>query len=527
MRLFPYCVLLLALTCLVLPAQEAQVAAPSTAAVPRRAVVDVERLDGAIAAAREAWNVPGLAVAIVADGKVVLARGYGVRKLGQPDAVDADTLFAIASNTKAFTAAAVCMLQEDQKLKLGDRVRQHLPWMEMYSPYVTAELRVDDLLCHRSGLGTFSGDLLWWGTRYSPEQVLRRVRYLPPAGPFRAHYGYSNLMFLAAGEVVATASGMSWSEFIQRRILEPLQMTRTQTSVRQLEGMENVATPHKSKLQEVVPIEWYNWDTMAAAGGIISSANDMSRWLRVQLDRGRIDDQRRLFSAASSHRMWSPYTVIPVSPASLRRNPETHFRAYGLGWALADYKGRKTVSHGGGYDGMYSRVVLVPEEKLGIVVLTNSMTGISSAICNQVLDEYLGGSKRDWSAEGLKRDSEHRQEFYDLIRKTTTPKFADTSPSRNREAYAGRYRSQLYGDATVTIEGEGLVLRLLPNRDLVADLRHLQFDTYTVHWRREFAWFGGGTAHFVMNADGQFSQIELDIPNDDLWFYELKLNRVK
>lgn len=489
--------------------------------------VDLQAIDSFIAKAREDWKVPGLAVAIVSDGKVVHAKGYGVRELGKDAAVDADTVFAIASNTKAFTAAAVAMLQEDGKLDWKDPVRKHLPWLELYDPWVSAEIRVEDLLCHRSGLGTFSGDLLWWGTPYSPKQVLLRARHLQPAGSFRSHYGYSNLMFLAAGEVIAASSGKSWPEFVKQRILDPLGMNRSVTSIRNLEELGNVATPHKPKPDGVHPIPWYNWDTMAAAGGIISSVNDMSKWMLVQLNRGRISEDRRLFSEASSHRMWSPQTIIPVSQSSLKRNPTTHFRAYGLGWSLADFKGRKTVSHGGGYDGMYSRVLMVPKEKLGVVVLTNSMTGISTAIANHIVDEYLGGAKRDWSAEGLKRDTEGRKEFYERIQKTITPAAVGTKPSRGLDAYTGRFTSDLYGDVTVTKEGEGLVLRLLPNKDLVADLKHLHYDTFVIGWRQEFAWFGSGTAQFVMSSRGKFDEIRLDVPNDDLWFYELKLMRSK
>lgn len=513
----PFLALLIALPCL----------AQDKAATP-----NLSELDAFIANARSEWNVPGLAVAIVKDGKVVHAKGYGIRELGKDAAVDADTLFAIASNTKAFTAAAVAILKEEGKLKWDDRVQAHLPWLQLYDSYVSAELRIEDLLCHRSGLGTFSGDLLWWGTPYTPEDVLRRAKHLKPAGPFRSHYGYSNLMFLAAGEVVATASGKPWAEFVKERILTPVGMTRTVTSTDDLAEMDNVASPHKPKPDSIDVIPWYNWDTMAAAGGIISSVNDMSKWLIVQMNHGELPpresqpaDKRRLFSTDSTRLMWSPHTIIPVSKSSRKRYPSTHFRAYGLGWSLADYKGRKTVSHGGGYDGMYSRVVMVPEEKLGIVVLTNSMTGISTAIANTVADKYLGGATRDWSGEGLKRDIGGRKSFYEKIQKVTTPKAVGTKPSRAMDAYTGTYTSKLYGDATVSREGEQLLLRLLPNKDLVADLSHLHYDTFAIQWRTESAWFGGGTAQFIMDSNGEMQEIRLDVPNDDLWFYELELKR--
>ena len=485
----------------------------------------VTELSQRIEKARAEWAVPGLAVAIVKDSEVLLSGGFGVRELAKPEPIDSDTLFAIASNSKAFTATALAILEEEGKLQWNDRVQTHLPWLQLYDPYVSAELRVDDLLCHRSGLGTFSGDLLWWGTPYSPEDVLKRTKHLPAQGPFRAHYGYSNLMFLAAGEVIRHTSQVSWQEFVRQRILDPLEMTRTVTSIRDLDAKGNFASPHKPTLDAVKPIAWYNWDTMAAAGGLISSSNDMAKWLRVQLDRGQLSEGRRLFSEASSRRMWSPHTIIPMSEAAQKRSPTIHFRAYGLGWNLADYKGRLTVSHGGGYDGMYSHVLLVPEERLGIVVLTNSMTGLPSSLATTLADEFLGGEKTDWLTAALERDRSDRGAFYNRIKETITPQAEGAATVRALEAYAGTFHCPLYGEATVALEGDGLVLRLLPNPELVADLTHLHYDTWTIHWRKEFAWFAEGTVQFVPDAHGTFQDLRLNVPNDDLWFDELKLHR--
>lgn len=489
-----------------------------------QAPVDVARLDAYIAQAQQAWPVPGLAVAIVKDGEVVLEKGYGVREVGTSEPVDAHTLFAIASNTKAFTAAALAMLVDEGKLSWDDPVHKHLPYFELYDPYVSAEMRVRDLLSHRSGLGTFSGDLLWYGTGYTAEDVVRRARHLEQAGPFRGHYGYSNLMFIAAGEVVRAVSGQAWPDFVEARILEPLGMDRTVTSVRDLERVRNVATPHRPTPTSVDAIEWYNWDPMAAAGGIISSVHDMTRWLRLQLGRGALGETR-LFSEATSHEMWTPHTPIRISMAAQARNPYTHFRAYGLGWVLHDYRGRKVVSHGGGYDGMYSQTVLVPEEGLGIIVLTNSMTGIAGAITNRIVDAYLGAPERDWSAEMVTQDAEGRRQFWDRIARAERERVPGTAPSLALEAYAGTYGGPMYGDATVSLEDGRLVLRLLPNADLVADLTHLHYDTFVVDWRKEFAWFDKGTAQFILDATGKVVEMKLDVPNDDLWFHELEFVR--
>jgi len=475
---------------------------------------------------RAAWDVPGLAVAVVHQGQVVLSAGFGLREQGQPEPVDGGTVFAIASNTKAFTAAAICMLEDDGRLRRDDRVHQHLPWLMLSEQWASADLRIDDLLCHRSGLATFSGDLLLWGTPYTPEDVLRRMRHLPIRNRFRAEYGYSNLMFLAAGEVIRSASGQTWSEFVRQRILQPLGMQRTALSTSELPRLGNAATPHKTSEAGDSPIPWVNWDTMAAAGGVISCADDMSKWLLLQLRRGELEDGGRLFSQAASHRMWSPHTVIPVSEASRERIPSTHFRSCGLGWMLADYRGRQTVGHGGGYDGMYSQVLMVPEERLGVVVLTNSMTGLPQALCMTIVDQFLGGPTQDWLSEGLKRDRDGRREFAARIAAAVKSKATDTRPSHPLEAYTGAWRCPLYGDASIVEENGRLVLRLLPNPELIAELEHLHYDTFVIRWRKTFAWFAEGTIQFVPDADGIFQDLRLNVPNDDLWFDELQLRRI-
>lgn len=519
-RLLPLCLCLaLALTSL---AQE-QIVAPSTPPAKQATIADLESY---VETTRQQWQVPGLAIAIVKDDQVVLSKGFGNRKSGSPETVDQHTLFAIASNSKAFTSAALAILVDEGKLKWDDRVTQHLPWFRLHDELATREIRVNDLLCHRSGLGTFSGDLLWWGTDYTPKQVLQRAAELEPASSFRSAYGYSNLMFLAAGEVINAVSGQSWPEFVRDRILRPLEMNRSTTSVRDLVSLDNYATPHKTHLDRSQPIPWMNWDAMAAAGGVISSADDMSRWLRLQLRQGDLDGTKRVFSAAASHEMWQSYTPIKLSSTPSQRFPSTHFRAYGLGWALSDYQGMKVVGHGGGYDGMYSQVLMVPEKKLGVVVLTNSMTSISSLLAYRVLDVLLDGDKKDWSTENLAQFRKSREDFAARITKITTPAVAGTKPSHPLNEYAAKFRCPMYGDATVSLEGEQLVLRLLPYPALVAELKHLHYDTFEIHWRNEFAWFEGGTAHFVADARGKFQRLELDVPNDDLWFHELKLQRI-
>ncbi len=490
----------------------------------RSTASDLRALDAYIEAARATWNVPGLAVAIVHDDEIVLAKGYGVRDLEAGGAVDGDTLFAIASNTKAFTAAAMAVLVDEGKLHWDDRVVDRLPYFRLYDSYTTNEMRLRDLLCHRSGLGTFSGDLLWYGTPYSAEEVVRRARFLKPAGPFRAHYGYSNILFIAAGEVIAAVSGQSWSDFVRSRFLEPLGMNRTVTSVVGLKDMDNIATPHGEWQGLATTFAWQPWDSMAAAGGLISSVNDMTRWLRLQLGGGEIDG-RRFLSAESLQAMREAHTPMPLSATQRARFPSTHFRAYALGWALMDFEGRKIVHHSGGFDGMFSRVALVPEEGLGLVVLSNSMTGLPSALTYRILDTFLRDEPRDWSATLLESETRNRKRIRIRRERAERERIQGTSPSLDLEGYAGIYASEMYGQVGVDLDSGALVLRFVPNPDLVADLSHLHYDTFVVEWRRPFPWFGKGTIQFILDAKGSVSQIKIDIPNDDFWFDELELFR--
>lgn len=485
-----------------------------------------EGLDRYIADAREAWDVPGLAVAIVHDGKVVLAEGYGVRSLDAGGDVDANTLFAIASNSKAFTAAALAILVDEGKMSWDDRVQDHIPWFQVYDPWVSAEMRIRDLLSHRSGLGTYSGDLLWYGTPYDAEEVIRRARFVPQAGPFRASYGYSNLMFIAAGLVIEEVSGQSWQDFIRTRFLQPLRMDRTVVSTTALSSTDNVATPHGDRGGELRTFQWYNWDAMAAAGGIISSVEDMTHWLQLQLNRGELGG-RTYFSDDASRTMWTPHNNFYVSAGYQESYPSTHFRGYGLGWSLMDYRGRMVASHGGGYDGMFSRVALVPDEGLGLVILTNSMTGISTPLMYRILDAYLGGEEQDWSAEALDRSRSSLIPEERTWLRWEEDRKQGTSPSLAPAELAGRYTGPMYGDATVAVEDGGLVLRVEPNPDLVGDLSHWHDDVWRVTWRYDFAWFGDGLVQFVPDHEGTVQEMRIDVPNGDLWFHELELKRVE
>jgi CubicO group peptidase (beta-lactamase class C family) len=472
------------------------------------------------------WNVPGMAIAIVKDDKDVFAKGYGVRAIGKPERVDENTLFAIASNSKAFTTAALAILVDEGKLKWDDKVSQYLPEFQLSDPYVTRELTVRDLVTHRSGLDTFSGDLLWYETTYSTDEILRRVRYLKPKSSFRSQFGYQNLMFAAAGKIIEKVSGKSWSEFVTERILQPIGMTRTTTSVKNLK--DNYAAPHNESGGKGLRVLHHgNVDSADAAAALNSSAADVARWLRLQLARGTFEG-KQIYSHQRAGEMWAAVTPLNVNPFPAKDAPTKLFSAVGMGWFLNDYRGRKVVSHGGGLDGMISQTAMMPEENLGLVVLTNSESPVNTIMQNKIFDVFLDAPKRDWSAERLKSAQERKAREAEADKKLVAARAANTKPSLPLSNYAGTYSGELYGDATVTEENGRLVLRLIPAPNFVADLEHWHYDTFLIRWRPSVAYnFPRGFVSFTIDKMGKANELIIDQPNNDFWFYELEFKRNK
>ncbi|HEX8720291.1 MAG TPA: serine hydrolase [Pyrinomonadaceae bacterium] len=486
----------------------------------------LKEIDEYAAKAGREWNVPGFAVAIVKDDRVVFARGYGVRELGKPGPVDKDTLFAVASNTKAFTSAALATLVDEGKLGWDDPVTKYLPWFQLYDPYVTHEMTVRDLLSHRSGLATFGGDLLWYETTYPREEVIRRVRFLKPVYGFRSHYGYQNIMFLAAGEVVPAVTGRSWDDYVREKFFAPLGMTRTVTTYRQLMAAQNVAAPHNEVDGKVRVVRYSNVDAAGGAAVINSTAAEMAEWVRLQLGRGTYQG-KKIFSADRSREMWTPHTVVSgVSESAERFNPTVHFNLYGLGWFLSDYRGRKVVTHSGGLDGMTSRVAMLPEENLGVVVLTNSETPLQSFLWYKVFDVFTGAPPRDWSADYMARAKAAKEREAAEAKKVEDARVVGTKPSLPLASYAGTYGGQMYGDARVTEEGGRLVVRLLPSPAYVGDLEHWHFDTFRIKWRESVVYpYPRGWVTFNLDARGKVSEMKIDVPNPDFDFKELEFKR--
>jgi CubicO group peptidase (beta-lactamase class C family) len=474
-------------------------------AIPRMASAQNPPLRGFDAYVEQAlrdWRVPGVAVAVVRNDSVVFIKGYGVRELGKPARVNAHTLFAIGSSTKAFTAAALALLVDSGKVAWDDPVTRHLPWFELSDPYVTRELTLRDLVTHRSGLPR--GDLAWYGSGFDRSEVLRRVRYLKPRWSFRSTYGYQNIMFLAAGEVVAAASGRSWADFLKTRIFTPLGMTETNTSVTAL-GDGDVAAPHDKIDDTVRVIPWRNIDNIGPAGSINSNVTDMAQWVRLQLGHGSYGG-RRLISDSAVEEMHTPQMVVRMSKDARETFPDAHFMAYGLAWFLRDFHGKKFVGHGGAIDGMRAEVGLIPEARLGVVVLCNlGGTSFPVAIMHRALDAYLGAPPRDWSGSllALERKAEARD---DSTRKAfEAARVPDTRPSLPLEKYAGTYDDSLYGQLDIAEQGGKLVARKGPA--FVGDLTHWHFDTFKVTWRDRR--LGSTYFTFAVDAEGKVPSLEV------------------
>jgi CubicO group peptidase (beta-lactamase class C family) len=465
----------------------------------------VEGLDEYVQKAMQDWEVPGLAIAIVKDDKVVLAKGYGVREIGKETPVDEHTLFAIGSSTKAFTTAALGMLADEGKLSWDDPVTKYLPWFQLFDPWVTRELTIRDLVTHRSGLER--ADLLWYGSSLSRDEILRRIRYLEPTWSFRSTFGYQNIMFLAAGQVVAAVSGMSWDDFVKQRIFTPLGMTMSNTSVTALKKAEDVATPH-AKIEGVVQtVSWRNIDNIGPAGAINSNVLDMAQWLRLQLGEGNYQG-KQLLSSAVVDEMHTPQIVIPRGGFPANLIPETHFSTYGLGWFLDDYRGRKIVYHGGNIDGMSVLVAMIPEENLGLVVLTN-MNGsfLPSLLMYKIFDAYLGAPARDLSALTLPTFKTIETQAQSAEQKMEASRVMGTKPSLLLEEYAGIYTDKLYGDAKVTLENGKLVLQYGPA--LIGGLEHWHYDTFRATWRDRL--LGKSLVTFTFDAAGKADGLKVTV----------------
>jgi len=460
-------------------------------------------LDAYVARAVTDWRVPGLAMAVVKDGRVVFAKGYGVREFGKPAPVDTQTLFAIGSTTKAMTAAALGMLVDEGKVRWDDPVTRHLPSFQLSDPYVSREITIRDLLTHRAGLA--NGDVLWYRADITPEEVVRRARYIRPAYSLRSSFLYQNVMYAVAGQVVAAASGMPWERFVRTRIFAPLGMSNAVPLLDSATRRANVAAPHYRFGDTVRVIANASVDAVASAGAVWASVADMAKWMRFVLDSARVDG-RRLLQPATFAEWLKPQTMVTAAEFyPTARITKPHWTTYALGWFQEDYAGRMVDFHTGSIDGMVAIIGLIPDERLGVYVLANlDHAELRHALMYRVFDAYLGNPPRDWSAELLRLYGGIRATADSARGRTEAQRVAGTRPSLPLAKYAGTYGDSLVGE--VSISSENGALRLRTSTTHVGTLEHWQYDTFRVRW--DNPWEGTSTATFTIGPSGVPSRLD-------------------
>ena len=452
-------------------------------------VISSHEIDSLVELTMKTFEVPGIAVAVVKDDQVIHMKGYGFRSLDTKQKVDENTLFAIASNSKAFTSAALAILVDEKKLKWNDKVIDYIPEFRLYDPYVTSEFTITDLLTHRSGLGLGAGDLMIWPglNDFSLEDIIHNLRFLKPVSSFRTKYDYDNLMYIVAGEVVVRISGMSWEEFVETRIMRPLNMTHSAAAYSRLKDKSNVIDPH-APINGVVQVidRLFNFKEVGdAAGGIYSSISDMSKWIIMQMNDGKYGEakDKQIFSSDVHKAMWSPYTIIPVNTTS---EYKTHFSGYGLGWRLNDAKGYLQVGHTGGLAGIVTQVTLLPELKLGIIVFTNQQsTSAFSAITNTIKDRYLGVEGFD----RVKQYHEADQKMLEYAGKITNDIWESIKNQQNENLakidyslYTGTYTDKWFGDVIISEKNGKLWFDSRRSPKLTGEMLFYKGNTFVVKW---------------------------------------------
>ncbi|TDE10466.1 serine hydrolase [Dyadobacter psychrotolerans] len=463
----------------------------------------IKEFDKYVETVRKEWEVPGLSITVVKDGKVIFKKGYGVKEIGKPDPVDTQTLFACASTTKAMTVALMAMLVDEGKIKWDDPVYKYLPELQLYDSYVTRELKIRDLLIHDSGLG--NTDFFTGAMNIPVNEMFRRMALIKPQYSMRAGFEYQNIMYSAAGRIIERLTGKLWSDVIQERIFTPLKMTSTAPK-RKFIKTQNQTRPHY-KINDTIQVIDYGIDSeIGSAGAVWSCADDISKWVICMLDSGKYEGGR-LISAESWTEIFKPQTMFPVEEYPTLKIVKPNWMTYGLGWYQHDYKGKKINFHTGSHAGLTAITAQLPEENLGIFVFGNyDHAELRHVLMYKAFDHFALGGERDWNAEfkalydKMKLDS--KKKALELIAKRSP----NTFPSLPFAQYAGRYTSPLYGDATITVEDNILYVNV--NNVLKAKLYHWHYDVFNGPFEK--AWHGKATARFTLGATGKVDTLVFD-----------------
>lgn len=475
-------------------------------------------LDKYIDQAVDDFEMAGLAVGIIKNNEVVFVETYGFRNTNTRKKIDENTIFGIASCSKAMTAAGIAILVDDGKLHWDDKVIDHYPGFKVYDPYISREMTIRDLLCHRSGYQTFDGDLLWYGTGYSRDEVVKRLSKRQNPYSFREKFGYSNVMFIAAGEVIYHVTGQTWDEFINERIFDPLEMNRTVTTNSGFSKEMNIAWPHL----ENIPMGFINYDNSGPAASVNTSVTDFLKWTQLMLNKGTWNDSI-IFSKTQYYQLVSPQTMLNAGHAENAGGK--HFSTYGLGWFMNDYKGMKIIQHGGGLPGFHSKVVFVPEDSLGYVILANEISMLVPALEREILDFQINDSITGYAQKYLDYKVRQDKNEADKIEKLEEKRISNTKPSHELESYTGVFEDDVYGKAEIKIVEGQLHLSLLPAKELfTSNITHWHYDTFRVKLNDPF--LPAGFVTFQLGESGTVEGFKINIENPDFHFYKLDFKRL-
>ncbi len=464
--------------------------------------VDQAALDTLMNEAMKHWQTPGAAIVVVRGDEVVYLKGVGVKDVSSKEPVTPDTIFAIGSTTKAFTTAAMAMLVDEGRMNWDDPVRKHLPYFRLNDPLANENVTMRDIVTHRTGL--IRHDLLWFGSPWGREEIIKRIGFAPLSYPFRSTFQYQNIMFLTAGEAVGAASNSTFEDFVQKRIFNPLVMKSANFSTTAAEKAPDHASPHTKKMGKIETMPWRNIDNVGPAGSINAGVRDLSNWIRMQLNDG-IFEGKRVVSAANIREMHTPQMVVRLEGRWKLFFPEdvTTQLSYGLGWFISDYRGHKVVMHGGTIDGFRASITLVPKSEIGVAVLTNlNGTQMPEAACYQVVDLLLNLPKRDWNAEISEQVKKLNAEQAKAMAARLGERKKETKPSRELAAYTGTYEDAAYGKALISIDGDKLLLQW---SNFKSRLEHFHFDTFQVKDDR----LATEQALFSLDANGDVGGMNL------------------
>ncbi|MEZ5756660.1 MAG: serine hydrolase [Emcibacteraceae bacterium] len=435
-------------------------------------------IDAMVGEVMKTFSIPGMAIGIIQHGQVSHAKGYGVRSLNDGGAVDENTYFGIASNSKGFTATALALLVEEGKISWDDPVKNYLPDFEMWDPYITDHFMIRDLLSHHTGLPLGSGDLMWWpDANYSPQEVISKMRFLKPDREFRTTYAYNNLPFIVAGALIPAVTGQSYQDFLQKRIFDPLNMDRCTANTPIMANDPNVAEPHailEAKLQQIK--RYLQLDTVvggAAAAGIECSVDDLLKWEKMHLEGGE-----PLMKKETHNALWQVNTAMDVTQDQINRD-KTHFRGYGLGYNLNDYHGVKIISHGGALVGMYSYLAMIPELDFAIAIVTNQQSGDAYTVLKTMMINFVMDVKNTETPAEIHEKSEK-------ARLTEVKRLSEIKESGNPplplNSYIGTYKDDWWDDIKITEHENGLYFTSIRSQSLRGKMVHFKENTFIVRW---------------------------------------------